>query len=155
MKSFPINLVAAALTLTMSALPAVAQDLIDPERPYDCTLDNVAGVYGFNDDTASDTIGGSEIAFVGILELSANGDAAIQFSGFLERGGPGSMSNVFEGTWTVEANCFGFIDFEPFDTSRGSAHSDYKFVAVENASELFMIRNNPLEEADAKLLFRR
>lgn len=155
MDRFSLSSLSAAALCLCAAWPATAQDLIDPERPYDCTLDNVAGVYGFNEDTPSGTVTGESIAFVGILELGADGYAAIQFNGFLERGGPGVTSDVFEGTWEVEPNCLGLIDFETFETPGGSAESDYAFVAVENATELFLIRNNPLEEADAKLLFRR
>lgn len=56
----------------------------------------------------------------------------------------------------MEPNCTGLIDFRNITAEDGRvARIDYLFVAVGNASELFVVRNSPLEEMDAKLLFRR
>lgn len=119
---------------------------------YDCSLENVAGVFGYNLDTESSPARQRPGAGLGLLDLKANGDAMLIVKAFLERGGELRML-MQEGTWSIDENCFGFIDF-PEDETTG-AETDYGFIAVENATELFMIRNNPLQEIDAKLLYRR
>lgn len=132
---------------------ALAQEVFPPDLPNTCTLDNVAGAYGFNEDTSRSAVPSTRnTAALGVLHLHPEGDAFIQFKVFLERGGDVVTTSVFEGEWMVEENCMGEIDFPEF--SEG-IELDFAFVAVENATELFLIRNNPLEEADAKLLFRR
>ena len=136
------------------AFGAMADEVFPPDLPSTCNLDNVAGTYGFNEDSLTSARTGepNDIAAVGIFHLHPEGGAFFQAKFFTERGGELRTSSVYEGEWTVEENCFGFIDFPEFGED---IEIDFAFVAVENATELFLIRNNPLEEADAKLLFRK
>lgn len=148
-----LGLLAAA---SITAPVAWAQDLIDPERPYDCTLENVAGAFGFNQDLVRAASTGRPAATIGILDLAPDGTFELQFEAFVEVGGEPVTSRIYQGEWSVEANCFGFADFQATQSTLGPVvEIDFKFVAVDNATELFLIRNDPLEEGDAKLLFRR
>lgn len=130
-------------------------DVFPSDLPSECTLENVEGVFGFNEDTLWAAVTREPAAFIGILDLRSDGTVAGQFRAFVERGGDVITTDGVEGEWSVEPNCFGFIDLETITTPIGPAELDYQFVAAENATELFIIRNNALEEADAKLLFRR
>jgi hypothetical protein len=61
----------------------MANDVFPPNLPSQCTLDNVAGVFGFNEDTPTGVLfwtGAScgRTATIGILDLRPNGDAAVQ-----------------------------------------------------------------------------
>lgn len=147
----------AVLAVGTLSFGARAQDDFPSDLSSECTLDNVAGAFGFNQDSLvnpSDDEGPA--AVVGIIDLRPDGTAAMQVQAFGERGGSASMGPILEGEWSVEPNCFGFIDFPRIELAIGGrAEIDLAFVAVENATELFMIRNNPLEERDAKLLLRR
>jgi len=135
---------------------ASAEDMFPEVLPHECTADNVAGIFGFNEDTASSPGIREPRAFVGIIDLQPGGTAMLQKRGFRERGGDVRQGQLLEGTWTIDANCFGFVDFPEQASPGGNAvEFDMLFVAVENATELLLITNNPLEEMDAKLLFRR
>jgi hypothetical protein len=135
---------------------AWTQEAFPRDLPYQCTLENVSGVFGFNQETRSSPGAGEARAFVGLIDLHSDGTALLQNRGFRERGGEPREGQILEGEWTVEPSCFGLIDFPEVDAPAGSTvEFDFLFVAVENGTELFFISNNPLEEADAKLLFRR
>lgn len=127
------------------------------DPPYKCTLENVAGVYGSNEDTLRSPLPQQTVAGIAITDLRPDGTAATQLRLFLERGGPPFIDQVRHGRWTVEENCFGTIDIEQIVDPSGQVlvELDYLFVAVGNATEIFFVANNPLEEGDAKLLFRR
>jgi hypothetical protein len=143
-----------AMTVGASALVSVgamAQDDFPPDLPSACTSGNVAGIFGVNEQ-GTRTSGSGRAAYVAIIDLQSDGYAAIQAKAFAERGGELQTLPFYEGEWTVEENCFGFIDFPVSETG---VEVDFAFVAVENASELLLIRNNPLAKAQAKLLFRR
>ena len=135
---------------------AWTQEAFPRDLPSQCTLENVAGIFGFNEETSSSPGAREARAFVGLIDLHSDGTALLQIRGFMERGGEVREGQILEGEWTVEPNCFGLIDFPEVDAPAGSTvEFDFLFVAVENATELFFVSNNPLEEADAKLLFRR
>lgn len=154
MKQKSVAVIVAASTMALTfAEPSIAQDHILPDMTQTCSAANVAGVFGFNEHTLTSTVAQQPLALVGILDLRADGTASIQGRAFAEPGGAPIMSPIIEGEWTVEPNCTGFIDFE--QSTEGPGSPDMLFVAVENATELFIVRNNPLEELDAKLLFRR
>jgi hypothetical protein len=151
---------AAALSASVTILvpgETVAQENPFPlDPPATCTLQNVAGMYGFNEDTLSSPTVSEPRARVGILDLKPDGTATIRFRGFRERGGDLRSGRVTEGEWEIGDDCSGFVDFPEVVTQTGGVvEVDYLLVAVENGTELFLIGNNPLEEADAKLLFRR
>jgi hypothetical protein len=145
--------------LSVGALPmsaAAQQDAFPSDLFSACTLESVAGTYGFNQELIAAAPTGEPGAGVGIFDLRPNGDFTLQFRVFLEEGGELITSFIYEGKWTVEENCLGFIDFPPTVSTLGPIiEIDFQFVAVENATELFLIRNTPLTELDAKLLFRR
>jgi hypothetical protein len=135
---------------------AWTQEAFPRDLPSECTLDNVAGVFGFNEETSSSPGAQEARAFVGLIDLHADGTALLQKRGFRERGGDVREGQILEGEWTVEPNCFGLIDFPEVDAPAGSSvEFDFLFVAVENGTELCLVSNNPLEQIDAKLLFRR
>lgn len=145
-----------ALASATVGAPALAQDIFPADLPSACTLENVAGAFGFNHELLSTASTGEPAASMGILDLRPDGTFALQFRGFVEVGGEVVTSPVYGGEWEVEENCVGFADFEEAASNFGPVIDiDFQFVAVENASELFLIRNEPLEEADAKLLLRR
>jgi len=151
-----IALAAALGATSMVTGQAWAEDMFPEILPHECTADNVAGIFGFNEDTASSPGIREPRAFVGIIDLQAGGTAMLQKRGFRERGGEVREGQLLEGTWTIDPNCFGFVDFPESASPGGNAvEFDLLFVAVENATELLLIANNPLEEMDAKLLFRR
>lgn len=136
--------------------PARTEEAFLRDLTYQCTLENVAGVFGFNEETLLSPGAREARAFVGLIDLQSDGTAFLQKRGFRERGGEVRIGQLLEGVWTVEPNCLGFIDFPQVDAPAGdTVEFDLLFVAVENATELFFIANSPLEEVDAKLLFRR
>lgn len=151
----------SAIALVVGAVAAqshaaLAQDTLATDLPGECTLESVAGAFGFNEDTGSSPGARENRAFIGIIDLRDDGTAFYQRRGFQERGGEVRVGQLLEGEWSVEPNCFGEIDFPEVNApSGGTVELDFAFVAVENATELFFIANNPLEEGDAKLLFRR
>jgi hypothetical protein len=90
------------------------------------------------------TIGG-----VGWLALDGDGTAEVSIRGFTA-GLPGSKVEgpfdvQFGGTWSVAADCTGEIDLNEFD-----AEVDWLFVAVKDASELFILSGASLGQAQAK-----
>jgi hypothetical protein len=150
-----------AAALGASVIILVSDETMAQENPFPmdlpatCTLENVAGVFGFNEETLSSPFTNEPVAILGVLDLRSDGTVTSQFRAFAELGGDLIVGEVVEGVWSVESNCLGSIDIETLTTPLASAEIDFEFVAVENGTELFLIRNNPLEEGDAKLLFRR
>lgn len=154
MRRFRLTLSAAIIMA--APISAVAEEGVFPEDlPHACTYENVAGVFGANEDTLSGAGNRLPQALLGVLDLRPDGTAGLALRGFGIVGGPSvSTQEPLEGEWTIEPNCFGFIDFPVYDFPAGRDEVDFLFVAVENGSELFFIQNNPLEAGDAKLLFR-
>jgi hypothetical protein len=141
---------------SIGSAQAMTDDAFLRDLPSQCAPENVAGLYGFSEETRSSPTVREPRAFVGVINLRADGTAVLQKKGFMERGGEVRTGRVLEGQWTVEPHCFGFIDFPEVDASAGiTVEFDYLFVAVENATKLLLISNNPLEAFDARLLFRR
>ena len=122
-----------------------------------CSLEGVAGVYGFNEDSPSGARGlDAAVALVGLLDLRPNGAAAVRYEVFSARAEGRFQSEVVNGVWSVQADCSGEIDFEPFTTVGGeNLEQTFLFVAVDDGNELFFVRDNPREEGDAKRLFPR
>jgi len=141
---------------SMGSAHATDEEEFLRDLPSACAAENVAGVFGVNEETQSSPTVREPRAFVGVINLRSDGVAVLQKKGFMERGGEVRTGRVLEGQWTVEPHCIGFIDFPEVDASAGiTVEFDYLFVAVENATKLFLISNNPLEAFDARLLFRR
>jgi hypothetical protein len=115
---------------------AWTQEALPRDLPSECTLENVAGVFGFNEETSSSPGAQEARAFVGLIDLDADGTALLQKRGFRERGGDVREGQILEGEWTVEPNCFGLIDFPEVDApARSTVEFDLLFVAVENAKQ--------------------
>jgi hypothetical protein len=141
---------------SIGSAQATEEDEFLRDLPSVCAHENVAGVFGFSEETQSSPTVREPRAFVGVINLRPDGSAVLQKGGFMERGGEVRIGRVLEGRWTIEPHCIGFIDFPEVDASAGvPVEFDYLFVAVENATKLLLISNNPLEAFDARLLFRR
>ena len=146
LKTFIAIGLASALALGSQA--AAAQD---------CNTESVAGAYGMNFDgfLAEERPNGTSKIFlnkrergVGWLALDGDGTAEVSIRGFTA-GIPGSKVEgpfdvQFGGTWSVAADCTGEIDLNEFD-----AEVDWLFVAVKDASELFILSGASLGQAQA------
>ena len=136
---------------------AMAEERSFPsELPAACNQKNVAGTFGFNQKLFAAASTGEPAAVVGILDLRPDGEFTLQFRAFVKHGGDLITSLIYVGEWTIEPDCVGFVDFEGTVSTLGPVVDiDFQFVAVENGTEPFSIRNDPLAELDAKLFRRR
>lgn len=142
-----LHLVSGAGTLSevdaerlFASAPAPADDPL----PDACDVALLSGLYGFNFGTLADpALGGAE-AGVGLLDLSESGSLRLKLEGFRE-GATGSFMRFKRGRWTVEEDCTGTLEL------RGGAL--WTFVAVRNGTELHLVMQDLLEEADAERLF--
>lgn len=111
--------------------------------PEACSKALLVGTYGFNFDTLADPAGGAE-AGVGLLDLSKSGSLRLKLEGFSE-GATEPFMHFERGHWEVRDDCTGVLEL------RGG--EIWTFVAVQNGTELHLVMQDLLEEADAKRLF--
>ena len=125
---------------------AWTQEAFPRDLPDQCTLEKVAGIFGFNEETSSSPGAQEARAIVGLIDLHSDGTALLQTKGLQGTGRRGAGRPDPQGEWTVEPNCFGLIDFPEVDAPAGSTvEFDLLFVAVENATELFFVLTIPLK----------
>lgn len=148
----------AALAFGLSFAPLLA--LGASQAAADCSLSNVAGVYGasFDGFIAESRPNGSLHIFqnkrdrgVGILTLGETGEAEAKFRVFtmgvpqLDDTQP--LEVTFTGEWFVNSDCEGEIDLD-----ESGQTVDWIFVAVDDMRQLFIVSGASLAQMTAKRL---